>query len=99
MVCRLKKDLYGLKQAPKTWYASLDIYLAKVGFAKGMANSNLYLKEIENDFLIIVIFFDDIIFGGNDKVSDKFSEQMKNELEMSMIGEMMFFLGFQICIE
>ena len=48
MVCRLKKALYGLKQAHRTLYARLDKYLAKLGFAKGAAYSNLYLKELEN---------------------------------------------------
>lgn len=62
---RLKKALYGLKQAPRTWYARLEKYLAKLGFAKGTSDSNLYLREIENGLLIIVLFFDDIIFGGN----------------------------------
>ena len=46
--------------------------------------------------LIIVIFVDDIIFGRNDEESDNFFEEMKNEFEMSMIGEMTFFLGLQI---
>ena len=96
MVCILKKYLYGSKQAPRTWYAKLDNYLEKLGFAKGTTESKLYLKEVENGLLIIVIFFDDIIFGGNDEASDKFSEEMKNEFEMSMIGEMDFFLGLQI---
>ena len=45
---------------------------------------------------IIVIFVDDIIFGGSDKESDKFDEEMKNEFEISMIGEMEVFLGLQI---
>ena len=36
-----------------------------------------------------------IIFGGNDKASNKFLEDMKNEFEMSMIGEMNFFLGLK----
>ena len=96
MVWKIKKDLYGLKQAPRTWYARLDNYLAKLGFAKGTTYRNLYLKEIENGLLIIVIFVDDIIFGGNDEASDKFVEEMKNEFEMSMIGEIKFFLGLQI---
>ena len=61
-----------------------------------MIDRNLYLKEIEKALLIIVIFFDDIIFGGNDEASDKFSEEMKNEFEMSMIGEMKFFLELQL---
>ena len=44
MVCKLKKALYGLKHAPRTWYARLSNYLPKIGFTKGMINSNLYLK-------------------------------------------------------
>ena len=58
-----------------------------------MVDSNFYLKEIKNVLLIIVIFFDDINLGSNDEASDKFSKEMKNEFEMSMIGEMKFFLG------
>ena len=37
--------------------------------------------------MILVIFFDDIIFGGNDNKSDKSIEEMKKEFEMSMLGE------------
>ena len=39
---------------------------------------------------------DDIIFGGNDEVSKAFSNEMKKEFEMRMIGEMKYFLGSQI---
>ena len=46
--------------------------------------------------MIIIIFFDDIIFGGNDEASDNFAEEKKNEFEMSMIEEVKFFLGLQI---
>ena len=56
MTCRLKKYFYGLKQAPRTWYTRLDKYLTKLGFVKGTTNNNLYLREIENGLLIIVIF-------------------------------------------
>lgn len=96
MLCRLKKALYGLKQELRIWYARLDKYLAKLGFAKGTADSNLYLKEIEDGLLVIVMFVDDIIFGGNEEASDKFADDMKSEFEMSMIGEMKYFLGLQI---
>ena len=46
--------------------------------------------------MILVIFVDDIIFGGNDDESEEFAEEMKKEFEMSMIGEMKYFLGLQI---
>lgn len=74
IVCKINKDLYGLKQAPRTWYAKLE----NLGYAKGMGDSNLYLKEFENGFLIIVIFVDDIIFRVYVEASDKFVEEMKN---------------------
>jgi hypothetical protein len=88
--------LYGLKQAPKTWYARLDKHLTKLGFSKGILDNNLYYKEIDDGLMILVIFVDDIIFGGDDDESDKFAEEMKKEFEMSMIGEINYFLGLQI---
>ena len=95
IVCRLRKELYGLKQAPRTWYERLDKNLIKLRYRKGMVDSNLYQKEIDDGLIILVIFVDDIIFGGNDEESEKFVEEMKKEFEMSMIGDMKYFLGLQ----
>ena len=61
-----------MKQARRTWYEMLDKNLTKLGYSKGMADSNLYWKELDDCLMILVIFFDDIIFGGNDDESDKF---------------------------
>lgn len=96
-VYRLKKALYGLKQAPRAWYSRLDNYLRQQGYKKDNNDNNLYFKE-ENDSLIIVeIYVDDIIFGSDDdKLSKQFVECMQKEFEMSMLGEMKFFLGLQI---
>ena len=77
IVCRLKKALYGLKQAPRTRYARLDKHLTKLEYRKGMAESNMYWKKIDDGLMILVIFFDNIIFGGNDEESNKFAEEMK----------------------
>ena len=77
MVCKLKKDLYGLKQAPRTHYARLNKNLEKNGFAKGMVDSNLYLKAIWNGFLIILIFVDGIIFERNDEKGEEQDEKIE----------------------
>ena len=61
-----------------------------------MEDSNLYWRETDDGLMILVIFFDDIIFLGNDEESEKFAEEMKKEFEMSMIGGMKYFLGLQI---
>jgi hypothetical protein len=97
LVCRLKKALYGLKQAPRAWYYRLDKYLHQQGFSKGSADSNLYIK-IENDkLLILVVYVDDIIFGSNEEaMSQNFALVMQKEFEMSLLGELTYFLGLQI---
>eukprot|EP00253_Pinus_taeda_P009671 PITA_09671 len=96
-VCRLKKALYGLKQAPRAWYYHLDKYLHQQGFSKGSADSNLYIK-VENDkLLILVVYVDDIIFGNNEEaMSQSFALVIQNEFEMSLLGELTYFLGLQI---
>ncbi|XP_072146346.1 uncharacterized protein [Setaria viridis] len=50
-----------------------------------------------NDTLIVQIYVDDIIFGGSSHaLVKKFADVMSKEFEMSMMGELNFFLGFQI---
>lgn len=82
MVCRLEKALYGLKQAPRAWYARLDKHLTNLEFVKGNADSNFYLRNNEDGFLIFLVFVDDIIFGGNDEASKTFAKDMRKYFEM-----------------
>jgi hypothetical protein len=43
--------------------------------------------------IFIVVFVDDIIFGSKyDHLSQRFSKDMQKEFEMSMLGELSFFL-------
>jgi hypothetical protein len=43
------------------------------------------------------MYVDDIIFGStNELFCEEFGKMMSNEFEMSMIGELSFFLGLQI---
>jgi hypothetical protein len=73
----LKKALYGLKQAPRAWYSRMDKYLQQVGFRKGSAESNLYIKVSQGNVLLIEVYVDDIIFGSDDdRLSRKFAKGM-----------------------
>ena len=90
---RLMKTLYGLKKAPRTRYARLDKHLKKLRYSKVVVDINLYWKETNDGLMVLVIFVDDIIFGGNDEERKKFGKKMKKEFEMSTIGEMKYFLG------
>ncbi|KAI3718335.1 hypothetical protein L6452_19200 [Arctium lappa] len=93
----LDKALYGLKQAPRAWYETLSTFLTQNGFEKGTIDTTLFIKRYKNEMLLVQIYVDDIIFGStNQKYCDKFSELMKSEFEMSLMGELTFFLGLQV---
>ena len=97
LVCKLRKVLYGLKQAPRAWYYRLDKYLHQQGFSKGSTNSNLYTKMDTDKLLIIVVYVDDIIFGSNEEsMSQNFASVMQQEIEMSLLGELTYFLCLQV---
>ncbi|WVZ64116.1 LOW QUALITY PROTEIN: hypothetical protein U9M48_013683 [Paspalum notatum var. saurae] len=95
-VYRLHKALYGLKEAPRAWYERLRDFLIMQGFKIGKVDMTLFTKDVNGDLFICQIYVDDIIFGcTNEKLSHEFGD-MSREFEMSMIGKLNFFLGFQI---
>ncbi|GKE23541.1 retrovirus-related pol polyprotein from transposon TNT 1-94, partial [Tanacetum coccineum] len=96
-VYRLKKALYGLKQAPRAWYYKFSSFLIKHGFTKGIINPTLFTRRHGEDILLVQVYVDDIIFGlTNPDFSKRFANLMKNNFEMSMMGELKFFLGLQV---
>jgi hypothetical protein len=96
-VYKLHKDLYGLKQAPRAWYECLRDFLIENGFSIGKADSTLFTRKMGKDLFVCQIYVDDIIFGSTNKsFCDEFSKIIYNRSEMSMMGVLTFFLGFQI---
>ncbi|GKC65259.1 retrovirus-related pol polyprotein from transposon TNT 1-94 [Tanacetum coccineum] len=96
-VYKLKKALYGLKQAPRAWYDELLTFLLLNHFLKGTIDPTLFIRCFDDDILVVQVYVDDIIFGStNLKYTQLFSELMKTRFEMSMMGEMTFFLGLQV---
>ncbi|KAH9648834.1 hypothetical protein KPL70_025758 [Citrus sinensis] len=96
-VYKLLKALYGLKQAPRAWYDRLKNFLLENDFSMGKADTTLFVKHKNQDILIVQIYVDDIIFGStNELLCKEFSSCMSKEFEMSMMGELKYFLGLQI---
>ncbi|GJS46516.1 retrovirus-related pol polyprotein from transposon TNT 1-94 [Tanacetum coccineum] len=96
-VYKLKKDLYGLKKASKAWYDRLKSFLIKHEYKMGMVDNTLFTKKKSSNLIIVQIYVDDIIFGLTcQNMCDEFAKIMHDEFEMSMMGELNFFLGLQI---
>jgi len=89
--------LYGLKQAPRQWYERLNNFLLSHGYERGMIDNTLFIKKSNSEIFLVQIYVDDIIFGATqDSLCEEFVAAMKCEFEMSMMGELSFFLGLQV---
>ncbi|GJY52894.1 retrovirus-related pol polyprotein from transposon TNT 1-94 [Tanacetum coccineum] len=96
-VYRMKKALYGLKQAPRAWYDTLSRFLLDNKFSKSAVDSTLFTRKTGKHILLVQIYVDDIIFASTDpKACDIFSNEMSSKFQMSMMGQMSFFLGLQV---
>ncbi|GJW79982.1 retrovirus-related pol polyprotein from transposon TNT 1-94 [Tanacetum coccineum] len=89
--------LLSLKQAPRAWYDMLSSFLISQQFSKGGMDPTLFTRHAGNDILLVQIYVEDIIFAlTNTAMCDEFTNQMTNKFKMSMMGQMLFFLGLQI---
>jgi hypothetical protein len=96
-VYKLSKVLCGLKQAPRVWYECLKDFLITNTFKVGKADPTLFTKTCNGDIFVCLIYVDNIIFDStNQKSCEEFSRVMMQKFEMSMMGELNYFLGFQV---
>jgi hypothetical protein len=94
---KLSKALHGLKQAPRALYERIRDFLVSKGFKIGFVDTTLFTKTIGKDLFVCQIYVDGIFFGSANKdFCEEFGELMSKEFEMSMIGELNYFLGLQI---
>nr|GEY57513.1 hypothetical protein [Tanacetum cinerariifolium] len=64
---------------------------------RGTIDKTLFLKKNNRDIILVQVYVDDIIFGSTKKAwCDEFEALMKGEFQMSVMGELTFFLGLQV---
>jgi hypothetical protein len=67
------------------------------GFEMGKVDQTFFLLRQGRDILSVQVYVDDIVFGGSsNSLIARFAEDVSREFEMSMMGELQFFLGLQI---
>jgi hypothetical protein len=96
-VYKFSKALYGLKQALRAWYARFKMFLLEHRYVMRSVDKTLFTLNHGTDFLLVQIYVDDIIFGGSSHtLVSRFQEMMEREFQMSLMGELTFFLGIQV---
>nr|GEU34197.1 retrotransposon protein, putative, unclassified [Tanacetum cinerariifolium] len=63
----------------------------------GTIDPTLFIRRFDNHILVVQVYVDDIIFdSSHPRYTQLFFDLMKSRFEMSMMGEMTFFLGLQV---
>nr|GEX88404.1 retrovirus-related Pol polyprotein from transposon TNT 1-94 [Tanacetum cinerariifolium] len=78
-------------------YHPIHVYRLKNAlFSKGAVDPTLFTRKTGKHILLVQIYVDDIIFASTDpKDCDMFSNEMSLKFQMSMMGQISFFLGLQ----
>jgi len=66
-------------------------------YKRGKTYKTLFIKKACFDIILVQVYVDDIVFGStNQNLCKQFVAAMQGEFEMSMMGELNYFLGLQI---
>ena len=95
-ICKLKKPLYGLKQDPRSWYGRIDRFLTILGFTKSKGDPNLYLKVMDDEPVILLLYVDDLFLTVNEKHIAERKKKLAEEFEIKFIGLMNYFLRLEM---
>jgi hypothetical protein len=95
-VCRLKKAMYGLKQAPCAWYEKMDGFLMSLGFNKSVVDPSLYYHIVDDQFMILVMYVDDLFLTGSERLIVECKRALTYEFKMKDLGMMHYFLGLEV---
>ena len=93
---KLQRSLYGLKQSGCMWYNCLNEYLLKEGYVNNPIYPCIFIKKLEIEFVIIVVYIDDLNLVGIPKELTRTTNYLKNEFEMKDLGKAKFCLNLHI---
>ncbi|KAG7556890.1 Integrase catalytic core [Arabidopsis suecica] len=97
-VLKLNKAIYGLKQSPRAWYHKLSTTLLGRGFKRSEADHTLFTLPSQEGIVVILVYVDDIIISGNDKVGIQDTKDfLKSVFDIKDLGELKYFLGIEVC--
>ncbi|KAK9074591.1 hypothetical protein SSX86_007189 [Deinandra increscens subsp. villosa] len=97
LVCKLKKSIYGLKQASRQWYLKFDEVMKRNDFIKNQVDQCTYLKMSGSNFVILVLYVDDILLASNNlDLLHESKRLLSHHFDMKDLGEASYVIGIEI---
>ena len=85
-----------MKQAPRAWYARMDAYILRIGCVKISIDPNLYIKVVNNEPIIIILYVDDLFITGVENRIQECKKMSVTEYEIKDLGLMHYYLGLEV---
>ncbi|KAJ9551903.1 hypothetical protein OSB04_015948, partial [Centaurea solstitialis] len=97
IICQLLHIITN-KQAPRAWYSRIEGYFIAKGFRKCPYEPTLFVKLFDEGCMLIVsVYVDDLIVTGTkESLIEEFKTSMKEEFDMTDLGDMCYFLGVEV---
>ena len=88
--------MYGLKQAPRAWYGRIDRFLTRMGFTKSKFDPNIYIKIMDDETVILLLYLDDLFLTRNGKQIKGCKKKLAEEFEMNDLLLMHYFPKMEV---
>lgn len=96
-VCKLKKSIYGLKQAGRDWNRKLNEVLINIGFKRCKTDNCLYVKRLDEEFIYIAVYVDDILLSCfSEHVLKSIVNDLNKHVDAVDRGPAKYYLGMEI---
>ena len=97
LLYKLKKSLYGLNQSPRMWYQKFDLYIQNLGFKRSQVDHCVYRKQVEDHFIYVALYVDDMLLVGNDMdLIKEVKQQLSSKFDMKDLRPTHFIIGMEI---
>jgi len=94
LVYKLNKSFYGLKQSPRMWYQQFNTYILGLYFVHSNVDHCIYMQQIVNDFIIIILYVDDMLLIENsNKMVNVVKSLLAQQFDMKDLGLANYILG------
>lgn len=71
-------------------------HLKRFGFTKSSLDSNLYIKAVKDEPIIIILYVDDLLISSVEGRIQECKRQLATKFDMKDLGSMHYYLGLDV---
>lgn len=92
---RVLRSINGLKQSRRIWYQRFRAEMLNLGFVNEEITPCLFIKQENEEFILVTIYVDDINIFGTEKLAKQTMQNLVEVFEMKDLGKPKYCLRLQ----